>query len=342
MARFFAALIVLATGALLLAVFWPQLLGLQRAPVFAQAVSLRGAGAAVALVTALILTVVALLAAPARRFLGSLALLLLAFTVANVAVLTDRGFGSPGFETATDADITVLSWNTLGDAVSTDAIAQLAVETGADVVALPETTEQLADDVAAAARRQGLPLSAHTVAYDQVAKARSTSILISEDLGPYVFTGDATTSVLPSVVATSTTGGPTLVAVHAVAPIPSEIMNWRSDLFTLQSLCQNPNVILAGDFNSTLDAFAGLGGTVTLPDGRIVSTDLGSCRDAAEQTGSAAVGTWPTAIPAILGTPIDHVLASTNWRVSGFRVVGDRDGAGSDHRPVLAQLTPAV
>lgn len=341
MARFFAALVVLLTAAVLTAVFWPQLLGLQRAPVFAQAVSLRGAGALLALVAALALTIVALLARPTRRFLGTLALLLVVFAVANVAVLTSRGFGGTGFETATDSDITVLSWNTLGDSVSADTIAAVAVEVGADVVALPETTEKVADEVAAAARRGGLPLSAHTFAFDQVAKARSTSLLISSNLGPYVFAGGGTTSVLPTVVATSTSGGPTLVAVHAVAPIPSQIPNWRSDLAILQSLCHVPDTILAGDFNATLDAFTGLGSTVTGSDGKTIDTQLGQCRDAAEQTGSAAVGTWPTALPALVGTPIDHVLATTNWRATGFRVIGDQDGAGSDHRPVVAQLSPA-
>jgi len=52
------------------------------------------------------------------------------------------------------------------------------------------------------------------------------------------------------------------------------------------------------------------------------------------------VGTWPAFLPALLGAPIDHVLATPGWTVSGFTVVQDLDGAGSDHRPVVAQLTP--
>ena len=42
-----------------------------------------------------------------------------------------------------------------------------------------------------------------------------------------------------------------------------------------------------------------------------------------------------------LPPPIDHVLATPNWRFTGFRVLTDEDSAGSDHRPVLARLAPA-
>ncbi|BDI23457.1 endonuclease/exonuclease/phosphatase family protein [Herbiconiux sp. L3-i23] len=342
MARLLAAVLVVGAAAMLLILFWPQLFDLQRAPLVAQAVTLRGGLAAGALVAALVLTVLALIAVPARRFLGSLALLLLVFTGANVVVLTSRGFGGAGFDIRGPDDLTVLAWNTLGDAVPAATIADLVIDNRADIVSLPETTEEVANEVAAIARASGVPLTVHTVAYDEVAKARSTSLLISTRLGPYLLTGDGTTGVLPSVVATSTTGGPTIVAVHAVAPLPSEMTTWRSDLASLSALCLAPNTILAGDFNATLDAFDGLGSDVVGADGLVVSRgDLGLCDDAAQQWGAGAVGTWPTGVPAALGTPIDHVLATTNWRVTGFRVIGDLDGAGSDHRPVLAQLSPA-
>jgi endonuclease/exonuclease/phosphatase family metal-dependent hydrolase len=34
------------------------------------------------------------------------------------------------------------------------------------------------------------------------------------------------------------------------------------------------------------------------------------------------------------------VLATPGWRVDAFRVIGDVDQSGSDHRPVVATLTP--
>jgi endonuclease/exonuclease/phosphatase (EEP) superfamily protein YafD len=178
----------------------------------------------------------------------------------------------------------------------------------------------------------------HTVAFDEVAKARSTTILISPDLGDYEVVSafvpgpPGNTNTLPSIVAEPVDGdGPRIVAVHAVAPIRWELRNWRSDLDWLAEQCAGENVIMAGDFNATVDHFAGRG-----TDGG----DLGRCRDAAVEAGSGALGTWPTDLPELLGSPIDHVMATPDWRVDTFRVLGDQDDAGSDHRPVVATLSP--
>jgi endonuclease/exonuclease/phosphatase (EEP) superfamily protein YafD len=140
--------------------------------------------------------------------------------------------------------------------------------------------------------------------------------------------------VLPTVIATPVDGsGPTIVSVHLVAPIPGEMGNWRSDLEWLATACVGENVIMAGDFNSTIDHFSGLASK----DGAA----LGDCFDSAGLSDNAAVGTWPTALPGLLGAPIDHVMQTSNWRVSGMRVIADHDNQGSDHRPVLVQLSPA-
>lgn len=328
-----AALLVVAAGVLLV-LAWPQLFGLATAPVIAQLVSLRALVVVVGLVAVVALTLVALLSAGARRFLASLALAALVFCAINVVVLATRGFGNEAFETRSDSDITVLAWNTLGDAPSPELIAQLALESGADVIALPETTRATALEVARLMTGAGAPMAHFAAAYDEVSKSRSTSLLISVELGEYAADETAvTTATLPSLVATPVDGtGPIIVAVHAVAPIPGEMEHWRTDLRWLAGRCTGGNVILAGDFNSTLDHYGGLG-----TDGGT----LGTCVDAALATDNGAIGTWPTQLPAILGAPIDHVMASPDWRVSGMRVVQSHDGYGSDHRPVLVQLSPA-
>ena len=333
--RFLAAVIILAVGAALIVTLWPQVFGLATSPVIAQVVSLRGLAAAIALVLVVGLTLVALIVGAARRFAASLAIMLLVFVVITAAVLSTRGFGNGGFESATDSDITVLSWNTLGDAPGSDAIATLALDTGTEIIVLPETTHATGLEVSDLLAAAGKPMTVFTTAYDEVSKARSTTVLISEELGEY----DAdeslvTTAVLPSVVATPADGtGPTIIAVHSVAPIPGEMANWRSDLQWLSDACADDNVIMAGDFNSTLDHYSGLNTTD--------DATLGACHDAADATGNAAVGTWPAALPPLLGAPIDHVMATPNWRVTGFRIIQNYDGYGSDHRPVLAQLSPA-
>lgn len=89
-------------------------------------------------------------------------------------------------------------------------------------------------------------------------------------------------------------------------------------------------MIVAGDLNATVDHFDGYGAA---------GGDLGGCRDAAAAAGSAAVGTWPVRLPALLGAHIDHVLVGSEWTVDGFSVIAGFDDAGSDHRQIVATLS---
>lgn len=363
--RILSALTVVVAAALLVVVAWPQLAGLQNTWVFAHVVSLRALAALVALAAIVVLLLLSLIR-PLRRLLRTLSVLLLVFAVANVGILLSRGIGTIPVEadalavaatakteaTATaletevpaapgdaEEDVTVLSWNTLGDATGADAIAELAITHHADVVTLPETTEATGVAVAELMRAAGQPMWVHTIAFDQISKARSTTLLVSPDLGEYTVTSEpgsgapGNTSVLPTVVATPTAGdGPTIIAVHAVAPIQWEMSNWRSDLNWLATQCAEGNVIMAGDFNATVDHMAGL--ETSAP------AVLGACSDAGIDAGSGGIGTWPTSAPALLGSPIDHILATANWRVIGMDVIGTLDAAGSDHRPIVARLAP--
>lgn len=334
--RILAAVVTLALAALLLIACWPQLLGLERAIGVAQLVSLRGLAALVTLLVAVLLTLIALLSPLGRRFFAGLAVILVAFSVISTGVLAVRGFGDTAFQTLAAGDVVVVGWNTLGDAPGAEVIAALALEQEADVVSLPETSEEAADAVAGIMAASGRPMQVLGVQFDRISKARSTMVLISDDLGEYAI--DETvgnTITLPSVVAVPTDGtGPTIIAAHPVAPVPGEMSGWRAGLDWLAERCDDPasDVIVAGDLNSTLDHWASLGS----------DTGLNACHDAARATGNAAVGTWPTRMPALLGAPIDHVLATDAWQVVGFRVIESVDGSGSDHRPVVAQLRPAT
>jgi endonuclease/exonuclease/phosphatase (EEP) superfamily protein YafD len=333
-ARIAAIVTLLGAALLALVAVWPQLFGLQRLPLVAQLVSLRGAAVAGSLFLLLVIAFAAILSRRLRRYLATLGLIVATFAVASALVLATRGLGDTSFPTKGPHDLTVLSWNTLGDAPGAATIARLALDTDADIVVLPETTVETATAVAVRMRAGGHPMWVHTFHYDLVSKARSTSLLLSVDLGDYeVDTDHRTTNVLPSVVATPVDGtGPTIVAVHAVAPIPSELNHWKLDLAWLAKACGGGNTIMAGDFNATLDHFAGFART----DGAAI----GNCSDAAQATGNAAVGTWPTGVPALLGAPIDHVMATSGWRIAGMRVVESHDGFGSDHRPIVVQLSP--
>ncbi len=333
--RILAALLVLAAAAALLILAWPQLFSLQRTEPVSQLVSFRAAAVAVTLVAIVLLVAVALANRTFRRLGGSLAVIALAFVLVSAAVLSSRGFGGSAMTATGPGDITVVSWNTLGGAPGPQAIATLGIHSGADIVSLPETTKTTADAVAALMTSAGLPMTAHTVAFGHVSTSRSTSVLISTTLGGYHLDAAAgSTSALPTLVMVPDDGtGPRIVAVHAVAPLPSEFAYWKSDLRWLARTCGAGDTIMTGDFNATVDHLVGLGAV----DGQT----LGRCTDSALLAHSAAIGTWPTAAPALLGAQIDHVMTTDNWQVTGMRVVESLDGAGSDHRPIVVRLHPA-
>jgi endonuclease/exonuclease/phosphatase (EEP) superfamily protein YafD len=329
-----AAVLLLGVAAAALVVAWPSLFGLAGAPVIAQLVSLRAASALIAVVAAVALLIVAASWPGARRFLSGLAIIALAFAAINVAVLASRGFATDALPAPAENEIVVVAWNTLGDATGPGAIADLAAAEQADIVVLPETTEETAIVAAEILREAGRPMWVHTLEFDPELelKARSTSVLISVELGEYA-RDDAvgSTTVLPSIVLRPISGeGPTIIGVHPIAPIPGELGNWRADLAWLDEVCRGERVIMAGDLNATADHF-----TAT-DDG----PGLGSCVDAGLVAGAGSVGTWPTRLPALLGAPIDHVLATPDLDITGFRVVTTYDEAGSDHRPVVARLVP--
>ena len=333
--RFLAAVFLVGIAAALLVIAWPNLFSLAGAPVVAQLVSVRALSAAMAIIGALTLTLLAMLWPGARRFLATLALLAVLFAGLNVAVLSTRGFGNESFPTRAPAEIAVLSWNTLGDAPGVERIAELVIAEQADIVVLPETSQDTAVAIAELTRSQGRPMWVYSIAFDYVAKARSTSVLVSVDLGEHVVdTSVGNTTVLPSIVLRPVNGdGPTIIGVQPVAPLPGELENWRADLSWVNEVCRGDTVIMAGDFNATPDHFR-----VIDPSAGPAGLGLGECLAASLVTGNGAVGTWPTRLPPLLGAPIDHIMTTPDITVTGYRVITSNDGDGSDHRPVVARL----
>lgn len=323
-------------------VTWPQFFRLERTFPFAQIVSMRGA---LSVVFALVFVVALLLclSRAMRGFAASVAIIALVAAVANAGILTVRGLGASDLPPQTDTSVRVMTWNTAG--ADAQVIARTAVAMDADIIALPETTIETGTEVALAMREMGRPMWAHHESfadrpgYDGWA-ANSTTLLISPDLGDYAVVesnseGTTNTSTVPTVVAMPVVedAGPTVVAVHAVAPRPDAMAGWRGDLQWLADQCASDSVIMAGDFNATVDSMMRLG-----VDGGV----LGRCHDAATATGNGAVGTWSTAWPALLGSPIDHVLATDAWVPTGSVVLSSLDEAGSDHRPLVVQYERAT
>ncbi len=116
-----------------------------------------------------------------------------------------------------------------------------------------------------------------------------------------------------------------------MAPRQSYMQYWRADLQWLADQCVDDNVIMAGDFNATVDHMVNLG---------VDGGTLGRCHDGAVETGNGGIGTWSASVPGVLGAPIDHVMASRHWKPTGSLVLKSMDGSGSDHRPLIVQFQP--
>ena len=209
-----------------------------------------------------------------------------------------------------------MTWNTLGNATGADSIAQTAVAMEADIISLPETAAGVGEEVAVIMRDLGRPMWVHHEAYNEDVvdgpQAWQTTLLISPDLGDYsvIEASDSGTTMLPSAIAMPTNGdGPIVVAAHAVAPQPQYMDAWRSDLRWLADQCVEGNVIMAGDFNATLDHMSGLGEG----DG-----DLGWCRDAAAENRQRRRGNVADVDPG--GARLPHRPRARLERVGGQRI----------------------
>ncbi|MDQ1169812.1 endonuclease/exonuclease/phosphatase (EEP) superfamily protein YafD [Microbacterium proteolyticum] len=323
-----AFLASLAVGAVLatLAV-WPQLVGAQRWQVVALVIPFRGI---LALALAALAAAAAVVAVLRRRWgvAAGLAIMLAVASLGNGIVLLARGSGG----SVAEGQLVIATWNTYGGGASTESIARLVRETGADVVSLPETDAVAAADVVGILARDGIRMTAVTREAEPGDDPVPTSLLIATELGPYALDASAgSTPGVPSGVYRPLAGdGPTIVAAHPLPPLPRIMSDWTEGMDWVAAQCSSPDVIVAGDLNSTLDHLAGLGNQKGV---------VGQCRDAAAEAGAAAVGTWPVRLPPGLAAPIDHVLVGSAWDVRSFTVLTDFDDAGSDHRPVVATLS---
>jgi endonuclease/exonuclease/phosphatase (EEP) superfamily protein YafD len=321
------AFTLLVGACLALLLVWPQAYGAQRAPVVSQLISFR---IVLALGFGALALAAGLVAGLRRRWAvaAGIAVVALVAGVANAAVVLSRGAGVAAPEASA---LTVVAWNTQGGAASPDAIARLVLETGADVVSLPETGEEAAAQVVGILSSRGVDMVADTTYGPTGESPIPTSVLLAAGLGEYRLDATAgSTPGLPSGVWRPVDGdAPTVVAAHPMPPLPGTQGVWQSGLEWVGRQCAGGDVIVAGDLNATLDHLQGVAGGDAL---------IGQCRDAALEAGGAARGSWPATVPAWIAAPIDHVLVGPGWSVRSAGVVETFDDAGSDHRPVVAVL----
>ncbi|MBX6390550.1 MAG: endonuclease/exonuclease/phosphatase family protein [Frankia sp.] len=118
----------------------------------------------------------------------------------------------------------------------------------------------------------------------------------------------------------------TLFPVHTIAPVNDDYAaRWRAQMAELRSLASQSStpLVLAGDFNATRDH---------RPFRRLLDTGL---RDAHDVANAGWGPTWNVAsmLPPLLR--IDHVLASPEFAVTGYRRGAE---IGSDHLPLVVDL----
>nr|KEP23636.1 hypothetical protein DA06_06435 [Georgenia sp. SUBG003] len=223
----------------------------------------------------------------------------------------------------------MLTYNTLEGRTTADDVAALADETGADVLVLNETSQLQAQQVATYLNADGeaFQVFAATAEEEGAAEEPTTALLVAGSMGEYVQTSGPAT-YHGTVRAEPASGvGPVLVGVHALAPVREQRELWLRDLNEIVAPCgdRGPDgLIMAGDFNATLD--------------HAPMQDLGRCADAAVEAGVGGIATWPSRLPALLGSTIDHVLVDAARYDVTAALVAER--GRSDHRGVVARLEP--
>ncbi|MFD0967157.1 endonuclease/exonuclease/phosphatase family protein [Plantactinospora endophytica] len=249
--------------------------------------------------------------------------------VAAVAAITLIGLVVPralpeGRPTADGTPLRVLTANLLAGAAEPETLVALVRSARVDLLALQEFTP----DSELALARLGL---AELLPHRQVNPEVGTTGSALYSRYPLSQTGtrrngggfsQAYGTIQPA-------GGPTVLveSVHPMAPATlAWLADWRADLRAQPPATPDgPLRILAGDFNATLDH-------APLRD----LLDTGYV-DAADAVGAGLTGTWgPYDGDPLPPVTIDHVLVDR--RIAVDRVTVSRL-PGSDHRPVLAELT---
>jgi endonuclease/exonuclease/phosphatase (EEP) superfamily protein YafD len=242
---------------------------------------------------------------------------------ALAAAVSPRAIPSPQPATAGPV-LRVLTANLLAGRAAADAVVELAGRQQADVLFVQELTCQ----AAASLQQAGLSdLLAHKVTQPMAQGTRGSGIYSRHPLS-----GAPPGLLFSAVRCTARLALPSgqlvqLVCIHAPAPkppwVPRATARWRDQLAALPPTGDIP-LILAGDFNATLDhaQFRRL-----LHIGYV---------DAASQAGNGLALTWgPQARRRLTLLAIDHVMTDERCAVlttSAHRLTG------TDHRALYAEL----
>lgn len=301
-----------ALAAAAAAVVLPDRVGLDRRFPFVDTVAWRPQAAAAALLAGAAL-------ATTRRGSRPTAAGLAAVGLCGLATVAGRALGRPS---GGPGDLTVLTVNVLRGRADTGALATLIEREHPDFVVLPEAGADFRDKLMALVEVLGY--RSWTSTGTGVDDTRGVTLLAAPRAGGVTVRAGRAMRLRHLDATGGLLGSRTLHAVHTTAPLlPRGVPAWRRDLRVIGQWCRAPVApVVVGDLNATLDH-------------SVLRDALGGCRSAATGTGRGLVGTFPAALPRLLGIQIDHVLVPAGTTTTRFEVV---DVAGSDHRGLLVTL----
>ena len=266
---------------------------------------------------------------PARlRWPLALGAVALALAVAQAVLLvTAVGWNGPRTAPAGTTPLRIVSANVLLDNTELSTLAGELVATDADVIVLEEVTPEHLATLAASPLWAAYPERM----LDALPGFHGSAIFSRMPIeagGPIDVAG---APMLEAGIRTPA-GLVRVIDVHALAPVDAaNTVLWRGQYAELARISASAtgSLILAGDFNATLDH---------APLQRLVASGL---RDAFVEAGSGFGATWPRwdgIVPPLMR--LDHVLVSRQIAVVA---VTDQVSAGSDHRRLVADLAlPAL
>jgi endonuclease/exonuclease/phosphatase (EEP) superfamily protein YafD len=296
----------------------PDLLRIDRVTPFAQVVSFRPY---VLIGVAALVLALAGLSWRVRRLILPTAALLVVLAV-GVAMTVPRTQAEP--PPSGGRPLTVLTVNTLDGSADVTALAELIRGERPDLGALIEVGPWYRDRLAPLVEPLGYRVVTATgTDADGVTDVFGVSALVAAHLGDVAISVDESRPFPVVRLEGGGLGALRFVAFHAVAPRPTDVAQWSSDLGELTRYCAaGTPTIVAGDFNATWDH-------------SVLRAAAAGCSDAAAQRGQGLRATWPAWMPDWFGAQIDHVFFTSPIAAEDVAV---RELTGSDHRAVVVRL----